>query len=137
MNTLNKTLIILTSVATAQVSVAREALPEIELQPGMVMPDGRVIPDDYKPTPPKRGIIETHNAIESQSLRISLDSSLHGFVEGKVCDQCETIKVTVTPETRAYDNDVEVPLIRAKSRIGRYATVIYELNTKNVSEIRW
>jgi len=137
MNTLNKTLIILTSVATAQVSVAREALPEIELQPGMVMPDGRVIPDDYKPTPPKRGIIETHNAIESQSLRISLDSSLHGFVEGKVCDQCETIKVTVTPETRAYDNDVEVPLIRAKNRIGRYATVIYELNTKNVSEIRW
>jgi len=125
------------SVAIAQVSVAREALPEIELQPGMVMPDGRVIPDDYKPMPPKRGIIETHNAIESQSLRISLDSSLHGFVEGKVCDQCETIKVTVTPETRAYDNDVEVPLIRAKNRIGRYATVIYELNTKNVSEIRW
>jgi len=137
MNIFNKTLIILMSVAIAQVSVAREALPEIELQPGMVMPDGRVIPDDYKPMPPKRGIIETHNAIESQSLRISLDSSLHGFVEGKVCDQCETIKVTVTPETRAYDNDVEVPLIRAKNRIGRYATVIYELNTKNVSEIRW
>jgi hypothetical protein len=137
MNTLNKTLIILMSVATAQVSVAREALPEIDLQPGMVMPDGKVIPDDYTPEPPKRGIIETHNAIESQSLRISLDSSLHGFVEGKVCDQCETIKVTVTPETRAYDNDVEVPLIRAKNRIGRYATVIYELNTKNVSEIRW
>jgi len=137
MNTLHKTLIILASIAMTQVSVAEEASPDIELEPGMVMPDGKVIPDDYKPLQPRRGIIETHNAIESQSLRISLDSGLHGFVEGKVCDQCETIKVTVTPETRAYDNGVEVPLIRAKNRIGRYATVIYELDTKNVSEIRW
>ena len=137
MNTFNKTLTILVLATTAQVSVAREALPEVELKPGMVLPDGEVIPDDYVPQQSKRGIIETHNAIESQSLRISLDSSLHGFVEGKVCDQCETIKVTVTPETRAYDNDVEVPLVRAKNRIGRYATVIYELDTKNVSEIRW
>jgi hypothetical protein len=137
MNIFNKTLIILALSVTAQVSVAEETFPDIEPQPGMVLPDGEVVPDDFKPQQSRRGIIQTHNAIESQSLRISLDSSLHGFVEGKVCDQCETIKVTVTPETRAYDNDVEVPLIRAKSRIGRYATVIYELNTKNVSEIRW
>jgi len=84
-----------------------------------------------------RGVIETHNAIESESLRISLDGNLHGFVEGKVCDFCETIRVTITPNTKAYANNVEVPLKNAKSRIGRYATVIYELETKNVSAIRW
>ena len=84
-----------------------------------------------------RGVIETHNAIESESLRISLDGDLHGFVEGKVCDFCETIRVTITPNTKAYANNVEVPLINAKNRIGRYATVIYELETKNVSAIRW
>jgi hypothetical protein len=86
---------------------------------------------------PMRGLIETHNAIESSSLRISLDSRLHGFVEGKVCDSCKTIKVTITPETKAYSNGVEVPLQQATTRLGRFATVIYELNTKNVSAIRW
>lgn len=86
---------------------------------------------------PIRGLIETHNAIESSALRISLGADLNGFVEGKVCDLCETIRVTITPATKAYANDVEVPLKQAKSRLGQYATVIYELDTKNVSEIRW
>lgn len=86
---------------------------------------------------PKRGIIETHKSIEASSLRISLGDDLHGFVEGKVCDFCETIRVTITPDTKAFDNRVEVPLIKAKNRIGRYATVTFELETKNVSAIRW
>ncbi|MBL4712792.1 MAG: hypothetical protein JKX75_09925 [Gammaproteobacteria bacterium] len=85
----------------------------------------------------RRGIVETTNAIESASLRISLGSDLNGFVEGKVCDECETIKVIITPETKVYENNIEVPLIRAKNRIGRFATVFYELETKNVSAIRW
>lgn len=85
----------------------------------------------------KRGVIETHGAIESSSLRISLDANMHGFVEGKICDFCETIMVTITPGTKAYESNVEVPLQRAKSRIGRFATVFYELETKNVSAIRW
>lgn len=86
---------------------------------------------------PLRGYKETHNAIETESLRMSLDSKMNGFVQGKVCDFCETITVTVTPETKAYANNVEVPLKQAESRIGRFATVIYELETKNVSAIRW
>ena len=86
---------------------------------------------------PKPGFIETHNAIESQSLRISLASNLSGFVEGKVCDECESIKVTITPQSKAFNKSVEVPLINAKNRIGRYATVIYELKSKNVTAIHW
>jgi len=85
----------------------------------------------------RRSIIEKHNAIESESLRISMTSKLDGFIEGKVCDQCETITVTITPQTKAYKDGIEVPLIRAKNRIGRFATVIYELDTENVSAIRW
>lgn len=86
---------------------------------------------------PMRGVMETHNAIETNSLRISLDSTMHGFIEGKVCDFCEPITVNITPETKAYANRVEVPLEQATGRIGRFATVIYELDTKNVSAIRW
>jgi hypothetical protein len=95
--------------------------------------DAPVVGDDEK----LRGILETHNAIESSSLRISLGADLRGFVEGKVCDFCETITVTITPATKAYENGVEVPLKNAKGRLGQYATVIYELETKNVSAIRW
>ncbi len=82
-------------------------------------------------------MIENYNAIESESLRISLNDGLNGFIEGRVCDSCEEIRVTITPETKAYKNRVEVPLKRAEARIGRYATVIYEVKTKWVSEIRW
>ncbi len=82
-------------------------------------------------------MIENYNAIESESLRISLNDGLSGFIEGKVCDSCKEIRVTITPQTKAYENRAEVPLKRAESRIGRYATVIYEVKTKWVSEIRW
>jgi len=77
------------------------------------------------------------SAIESDSLRISLDGSLNGFVEGKICDSCKKIQVKITPETKAYANNVEVPLKSAKARVGRYATVIFETKTKQVTAIRW
>lgn len=83
------------------------------------------------------GSIETHNAIETDSLRISLDENGSGFVEGKSCDSCKVLRVKITPATKAFAKRVEVPLERAKSRLGQYATVIYELDTKNVSAIRW
>lgn len=99
----------------------------------VVIADEPIVDDDQ----PMRGVIETHNAIETNSLRISLDSTMNGFIEGKVCDFCETITVTITPESKAYANNVEVPLEQATGRMGRFATVIYELDTKNVSAIRW
>ena len=82
-------------------------------------------------------IIRTHNKITSVSLRMQLDDSLHGTVESKVCSFCKTIRITVTPSTIAYRNNVKVPLLEAKNRIGRHATVIYDLKTKHVSAIRW
>ncbi len=84
-----------------------------------------------------RGFIEKHNAIESTSLRISLKENNNGFVEGKSCATCKTIMLTITPETKAFKGRTEVPLSQAKGRLGRYATVIYELGSKKVSQIRW
>jgi hypothetical protein len=94
-------------------------------------------PVDGSRDEPIRGVIMVEDAIETESLRISLSANLHGFVEGKVCDECETIKVPITPETKAFSGDVEVPLIKAKNRIGRPATVFYDIETKNVTRIRW
>lgn len=71
------------------------------------------------------------------ALKISLDDNLHGFIESKTCIFCRTIKVNITPRTKAYANNINVPLAQAKNRMGQYATVIYELKTNNVSAIRW
>ena len=81
--------------------------------------------------------LKTHNTISSVSLRLHLDKELHGFVDSKLCSFCRKIRVIVTPETVAYENNKQVPLKQAKKRIGRHATVTYDLETKNVSAIRW
>lgn len=82
-------------------------------------------------------VMQTHNAIKSVSLRMSLDENLHGFVESKVCSFCKTIRIQITPKTKAYSNNINVPLKQAKNRIGQYATIIYELKTNHISAIRW
>lgn len=82
-------------------------------------------------------ILKTHNTISSVSLRLHLDKDMHGFVDSKLCSFCKRIRVTVTPDTVAYKNNTRVPLAQAKERIGRHATVTYDLKTKNVSSIRW
>lgn len=81
--------------------------------------------------------VDQYNAFESEALRISFTDSFNGFAEGKVCDLCEEIKVTITPTTRAFENNVEVPLKNAKSRIGRFAAVIFEVESKRAVAIRW
>jgi hypothetical protein len=82
-------------------------------------------------------ILRTQQTINSGYLRISLDDSLHGFVDSKMCSLCKPIRIIITPDTIAYDNNVKVPLKQAKKRLGRYASIIYDLKTKNISTIRW
>lgn len=81
--------------------------------------------------------IQTHNTITSVALRMQLNDDLYGTIESKVCSFCKTLKIKITPQTTAYDNDVKVPLKEARNRIGRNATIIYELKTNIVSAIRW
>lgn len=81
--------------------------------------------------------LKTHQTISSVYLRISLDDSLHGFIDSKLCSFCKPIRIKITPNTLAYDNDVIVPLKHAKKRLGRRASIIYNLKTKNISAIRW
>lgn len=103
-----------------------------------VMAGGLPFPLTEGVQPKKSGrAYDVFDAIESPSLRISLNDSLNGFVEGKACDFCKVIRLRVTPETKAYENNIEVPLKNAESRLGRYAAVFYLIKTKKVTEIRW
>ncbi len=94
-------------------------------------------PPELERGQPVQNTVEKYKSIESMSLRISLDKNLHGFVEGKVCDGCKKIRVSITPQTKAYANNIEVPLKQAENRLGRYATVMFEVKTKKVINIRW
>ena len=77
-------------------------------------------------------------AVESDALKISLDEkTATGVVYGKMCDQCERLKLTITPQTRAYAGKTQVGIAQAKSRLGREATVIYNKHTNEVIRIRW
>lgn len=77
------------------------------------------------------------DAMEIGSLRISLNDDNTGFVQGKICDQCEELKVAITPETRAYEKNVEVPLEKAAGRIGRPAIVFIDRAHTKVTRIKW
>ncbi len=77
-------------------------------------------------------------AIEAEALKITLDEkTATGFVYGKMCDQCEQLKLTITPESRAYAGTTQVGIAQAKSRLGREATVIFNKHTNEVIRIRW
>jgi hypothetical protein len=85
-----------------------------------------------------RSIIMLEEAMEIKSLQISLDERTStGFVIGKICDQCEKINVQITPETRAFNGANEVPLINAKDRLGRSATVFIDMKKNRVTRITW
>jgi len=82
-------------------------------------------------------IIRTHNSIRSVSLQIHMEDDLQGVIESKNCSFCKTIRIKITPNTKAYANNINVPLRQAGNRIGQYATIVYELKTKRASTIRW
>ena len=82
-------------------------------------------------------VTSLEDAMETDSLRISLNDDNTGFVQGRICDQCEELKVAITPETRAYEKNVEVPLKKAAGRIGRSATVFIDREHTKVTRIKW
>jgi len=79
-------------------------------------------------------------------LKIVLDTEkLTGFVSYRMCDWdkvkkknvCAIKELPITPETKAYENDEEVPLRRAKSRLGKYAEVVYYKGSLVVKSLSW
>ncbi len=83
--------------------------------------------------------VETDIIEEVTSLRISLDeTTLKGFVIVPICNyECVDTRLSITPQTRAYYKARQVPLKRAKSRLGREAEIIYEVKSKKVVRITW
>ena len=77
------------------------------------------------------------DAIETESLRITINPDGTGFVQGKICDDCKKLTVPISPETRAFSKGVEVPLSKAASRLGKSATVYINTEHTKVMRISW
>lgn len=98
------------------------------------------LPDDFNIEEHRKGrsVIMLEEAMETDSLQISLNERTGaGVVVGRICDQCEKISVIITPDTRAFHGNNEVPLASAGDRLGRNATVFIDMEKKKVTRIRW
>ena len=82
-------------------------------------------------------MVRVEEALELSSLNIRLDASLNGRIEGKMCEQCKTINVVVTPDTLAMEDHKAVPLIEVKKRAGKPALVIFDPKTLKAKTISW
>jgi hypothetical protein len=77
------------------------------------------------------------DAIETESLRITLKDSNTGYVQGRICNECELLTVAVTAETKAFNKNNEVSLRQAAARAGKPATVFINIEHTQVTRIVW
>ncbi len=80
---------------------------------------------------------QLEDAIETESLRITLQEDGTGFVQGKLCDSCKLLTIPVSADTKAFDSGVLVPLKNAVQQSGRLATIFTDLEHKTVLRISW
>ncbi len=77
------------------------------------------------------------DAIETESLRITLKDKNTGYIQGRICDDCKLLTVAITAETKAFNKDLEVPLKQAAARAGKSATVFINIEHTSVTRITW
>ena len=77
------------------------------------------------------------DAMETDSLRITLNKDGSGFVQGKLCDECKLLTIAITAKTKAFNQVTEVPLEQAADRLGKPATIFINLDHTQVTRIAW
>jgi hypothetical protein len=77
------------------------------------------------------------DAIETDSLRITLNDDGTGYVQGKMCDECKLLTVAISANTKAFNKVTEVPLKQAAGRVGKPATIFINLDHTQVTRIVW
>ena len=72
-----------------------------------------------------------------KALSIKLSNDRTGIIKGVGCLGCDFTMVTITPNTKAYRDGVEVDLLEAKMQAGKQALVSFNPDTREVQTIRW
>ena len=79
----------------------------------------------------------SEDAIETESLRITMKDDGTGYIQGKLCDKCKMLTVPVTAQTKAFDKNIQVPLKQAAGRVGKPATIFINMDHTRVTRIAW
>jgi len=74
-------------------------------------------------------------AIESEKLSIKMSKDLTGVIRGKICDRCEVILVSITPDTKLFVKGKQVDLSKASTLSGKPGTATFNIKTKKVTKI--
>ena len=80
-------------------------------------------------------IVILEEAIESESLSIKMSKDLTGVIRGKICDSCEVILVSITPDTKLFVKGKQVNLSKASTRSGKPGTATFNIKSKKVTKI--
>ena len=74
-------------------------------------------------------------AVEAVELEVRVDASRTGYAIGARCDTCRKQRFTITPETVYVRNAQRVDPSQASSFSGRPGTIIYDIETREVTKI--
>jgi len=80
---------------------------------------------------------------EVDNFKIKLSNDGTGIIQGVSCETCSFKTVLLTKKSKAYIHSlenrsgVEVDLQQAKKRAGKFVTVTFNPDTREVRSIRW
>ena len=83
----------------------------------------------------KFGVIE--QAFELAQVTLHVNENGTGTAEIRPCPTCNSVTYRITPQTRAYHDDKEVPIAPKLNLQGMLVQVYYLNNTKNITRMFW
>lgn len=81
--------------------------------------------------------VAVEEAIELKPSVYYLGKSLNGKIYAKRCDNCEVLKLTITPKTRAFVANKEVILSSRVSSTVKPELTLYDPKTNKVTRLFW
>ena len=82
-------------------------------------------------------IIHNESAIEAVKFQYNLIGKDSGNIIAQQCEKCTSVRINITPETKAYTNGKFVPLTSVP-RVSKIAiTIIYDAKTMKAHKLIW
>ncbi len=82
-------------------------------------------------------LIMIEDAFELEPSVYFLGKNLTGAIHGKVCETCPLVKLTITPQTRAYNGEKEVSLASKVGSTKKPRFTYYNIKSRKVTRLVW
>ena len=84
---------------------------------------------------PKLEMIE--DAIEGKPSVLFIARDLTGHLKARKCEDCQEIKITITPKTKAYIGQQAVSLKSMAAKTAKPELIFYDIKTKKATRLYW